>query len=134
MISAFYSIHAPGTHLPRHYDPTRGIITCHLALKIPKSEACRMSLGDENYHWHEGECFIFDDTYYHEVWNETDEDRVILLIHFERPLRQPGKAVAECFMWIIRRSPFIQTTLARIKEWENLISDGHSEIKDRESG
>ncbi|HIF50902.1 MAG TPA: hypothetical protein EYQ42_05160 [Thiotrichaceae bacterium] len=78
--------------------------------------------------------FIFDNTHYHDVWNETDEDRVILLIHFERPLRKSGKAVANSFIWIIRRSPFIQTTLTRIKEWENLITDGHSEIKDRASG
>ena len=88
-------------------------------------------MDDKDYHWHEGHCFIFDDTYYHEVWNKTDEDRVILLIQFERPLRQPGKAVADSFMWLIRRSPFIQETLARVKQWENHINNGAvSNIKD----
>lgn len=131
LISAFYSVHAPGTHLPRHYGPTKGTITCHLALKIPKVDGCRISVDDEIYHWKEKECFIFDDTYYHEVWNDTEEDRIILLIQFERPLYQPGKAVADIFMWLIRRSPFIQTTLARVKEWEKRINGDYSEIKDK---
>lgn len=124
LISAFYSIHEPGTHLPRHYGPTKGTITCHLGLKIPTTEGCRISVNDEIYTWQDGQCFVFDDTYYHEVWNDTDEDRVILLIQFERPLRQPGKAVADGFLWLIRRSPFIQTTLRRIKKWEEEISQG----------
>ena len=133
LISAFYSVHAPGTHLPRHYGPTKGTITCHLGLKIPKEKGCRISVDDKEYEWHEGECFVFDDTYYHEVWNDTDEDRVILLIQFERPLGQPGKGIADGFMWLIRRSPFIQTTLARVKYWEELITGGDSDIKDKAS-
>ena len=53
------------------------------------------------------------------------------MIQFERPLRQPGKAVADSFMWLIRRSPFIQETLRRIKQWENQIDDGvGTDIKD----
>jgi len=132
LISAFYSIHSAGTHLPRHYGPTKGTITCHLALSIPQiTDGCRISVDDKDYQWHEGHCFIFDDTYYHEVWNKTDEDRVILLIQFERPLYQPGKAVADCFMWLIHGSPFIQETLRRIKQWENQIDDGvGTDIKD----
>ncbi len=136
LVSAFYSIHSAGTYLPRHYGPTKGTITCHLALKIPqKTDGCRISVDDKDYQWHEGHCFIFDDTYYHEVWNETDEDRVILLIQFERPLRQPGKAVADSFMWVIRRCPFIQETLSRIKVWENRINDDAGiDIKDVAKG
>ena len=131
LISAFYSVHAPGTHLPRHYGPTKGTITCHLALKVPEAKGCRISVDDKEHEWYEGKCFVFDDTYYHEVWNDTDEDRVILLIQFERPLRQPGKAIADGFMWLIRRSPFIQTTLARVKEWETRIVGEQSAIQDK---
>jgi ornithine lipid ester-linked acyl 2-hydroxylase len=134
LISAFYSVHAPGTHLPRHYGPTNGTITCHLGLTIPKEKGCRISVDDKEYEWHEGKCFVFDDTYYHEVWNDTEEDRIILLVQFERPLHQPGKALAGSFMWMIRRSPFIQTTLARVKEWEDLITDGQCDIREREDG
>ena len=32
-----------------------------------------------------GEVFVFDDTYEHEVWNDTGDERVILLFDFDRP-------------------------------------------------
>ncbi len=118
LISAFFSIHTPGTHLPRHYGPTNGMITCHLGLQIPGDRSkCRIAIDGRDYHWEAGKFLIFDDTYYHEVWNDTEEDRVILLLHVERPLRQPGKAIADGFLWLATRSPFIQTTLKSLDEW-----------------
>ena len=118
LISAFFSIHTPGTHLPRHYGPTNGMITCHLGLNVPKDRnKCRIAIDGEDYHWNEGKFLIFDDTRYHEVWNETDENRVVLLMHVERPLRQPGKAVADGFLWLATKSPFIQATLKALDEW-----------------
>lgn len=119
LISAFYSIHAPGLHIPRHYGPNKGMLTCHLALKVPREASrCRIDIDGQNHVWSEGECLVFDDTYFHEVWNDTGDDRVILLIHFERPLRQPGKAIADAFLWLARRSPFVTTTLKEIGAWE----------------
>ena len=118
LISAFFSVHTPGTHLPRHYGPTNGIITCHLGLKIPPDrQKCRININDADCNWEEGKFLIFDDTYYHEVWNDTDEDRVVLLMQVERPLRQPGKAIADGFLWLATRSPFIQTSLKSLNEW-----------------
>ncbi len=118
LISAFFSIHTPGTHLPRHYGPTNGMITCHLGLNVPEDrEKCRIAIDGRNYNWQEGKFLIFDDTYNHEVWNETDENRVVLLMHVERPLRQPGKAVADAFLWLAIRSPFIQATLKALDDW-----------------
>jgi len=118
LISAFFSIHTPGTHLPRHYGPTNGMITCHLGLQVPEDRRkCRIAIDGRDYNWEPGKFLIFDDTYYHEVWNDTDEDRVILLLHVERPLRQPGKAIADGFLWLATRSPFIQATLKSLDEW-----------------
>jgi beta-hydroxylase len=118
LISAFFSVHAPGTHLPRHYGPTNGMITCHLGLQIPRDrEDCRIEIDGETHTWEEGRFLIFDDTYHHEVWNDTDTDRVVLLLHVQRPLRQPGRAVADGFLWLVTRSPFVQTTLRSLDEW-----------------
>ena len=127
LVSAFFSIHTPGTHLPRHYGPTNGMITCHLGLQVPQDrQGCRINIDDADYNWDEGKFLIFDDTYYHEVWNDTAEDRVVLLMHVERPLRQPGKAVADGFLWLATKSPFIQATLKALDDW----AEGRSETKD----
>ena len=36
--------------------------------------------------WQVGEAILFDDTFYHEVVNKADEDRVILVVDVLRPL------------------------------------------------
>lgn len=59
-------------------------------------------------HWDEGESFVFDDMFNHEVWNETDEDRYILLIQIKRPCRWRGNAIQNLFLWAVGRSRFVQ--------------------------
>ena len=95
--SAFFSILAPGKHVPRHRGVTKGMVRCHLGLKVPDDpEHCFMDLEGEGDHsdqrctWKDGELFFFDDTYKHEVWNDTDEERVVLLFDFERPMSLAG--------------------------------------------
>ena len=35
MFTAFFSVLAPGKHIPRHRGPYRGLLRCHLALVVP---------------------------------------------------------------------------------------------------
>jgi len=115
--SAFFSILAPGTHIPDHRGVTKGLITCHLGLVGPKDGDVRMRVKDRIVRWSEGETLVFDDTYRHEVWNDTSGTRVVLLIQFERPLRQPGKWFADLFMGFVRRSAFVQEARENLQSW-----------------
>ena len=115
--SAFFSILAPGTHIPAHRGVTKGLITCHLGLIVPRDGDVRMRVDDRTVRWAEGETLVFDDTYDHEVWNDTDGTRVVLLVQFERPLRQPGKWIADTFLGIVRRSAFVQEARENIRNW-----------------
>ncbi|MEP7007310.1 MAG: aspartyl/asparaginyl beta-hydroxylase domain-containing protein, partial [Sphingomonas bacterium] len=40
--SAFFSILAPGTHIPAHRGVTKGLVTCHLGLIVPRDGDVRM--------------------------------------------------------------------------------------------
>jgi beta-hydroxylase len=62
-----------------------------------------MLIGSEPIHWTEGRAFVFDDTCPHEAFNHTDEALIILRMQFERPLLQPGKQIARCFLSGIHR-------------------------------
>lgn len=115
--SAFFSILAPGTHIPDHRGVTKALITCHLGLIVPKDGDVRMRVADQIVRWGEGEMLVFDDTYRHEVWNDSNETRVVLLIHIDRPLRQPGKWFADLFMGFVRRSAFVQEARSNIHAW-----------------
>jgi len=119
--SAFFSILAPGTHIPAHRGVTKGLITCHLGLIVPADGDVRMRVGNRVLRWAEGQTLVFDDTYDHEVWNDTGGTRVVLLIQFERPLRQPGKWIADLFMGFVKRSAFVQEARDNIDSWNAAV-------------
>lgn len=117
--SAFFSILAPGSAITPHRGVTKAFITAHLGLVVPKErEALWMRVEDERLHWEEGKWLVFDDTYEHEVKNETDETRIVLLCQVERPLRQPGKTLAAALMGYVRRSHFVREAKDNLSDWE----------------
>ena len=79
---------APHTHVAAHQASSNIRVRCHLALSIPKGD-CAIRVGDEAHHWEEGKCIVFDDTFEHEVWNRTDEERLVLLVDLWHPGLSP---------------------------------------------
>ena len=55
----------------------------HLALDVPPG--CGFRVGNAVREWVEGRAFAFDDTIEHEAWNDSDEDRVVLIFDIWRP-------------------------------------------------
>lgn len=122
--SAFFSILEPGAHIPRHRGVTKAILTAHLGLVVPKRrEACRMEVVDNNLVWEEGRTLVFDDTFEHEVWNDTDELRAVLLIQFRRPVGMLGRLAGETFLFGVRHSHFVQDARSRIGHWETAMQE-----------
>ena len=119
LLTAFYSVMLAGAHVPRHTGPTKAILTTHLGLVIPaEREKCHMNVGGEDVVWREGEVVIFDDMFPHEVWNDTSEDRIILLLHIKRPLKFPGSALRDLFFAGLRASPFVRDGLRNLDQWD----------------
>jgi beta-hydroxylase len=124
MKTAFFSIFGPRKHLPAHRGPYKGVIRYHLGLKIPEpATACGIRVGDEVGHWQEGKSLIFDDTYDHEAWNDTDGDRVVLFVDFVRPLRAPASLVNAAFIKAIGLSPFVLGAKGNYLAWEKRFEE-----------
>jgi aspartyl/asparaginyl beta-hydroxylase (cupin superfamily) len=120
--SAFFSILTPGAHIPRHRGVTKALLTAHLGLIVPKRrQNCRMQVADEMLTWEEGRTLVFDDTWHHEVWNDTDEGRVILLIQFRRPTGWLGRVIGTLFLGAVRRSRFVQDARSSLGDWEKAM-------------
>jgi aspartyl/asparaginyl beta-hydroxylase (cupin superfamily) len=114
--SALFSILAPGTHIPAHRGVYKGLINYHLALIVPKDrEKCRMQVGNESIVWEQGRSYVFDDTNTHEVWNETDEERVVLFLQVHRPFRAPGHQLSRFFLWVLQFTPFLRKPRQNVK-------------------
>jgi ornithine lipid ester-linked acyl 2-hydroxylase len=118
--TAWFSILAPGYHIPAHRGVSKGIIRGHLGLIVPADrEKCRMRVGEEICVWGEGELFVFDDTYDHEVWNDTDEERVILLFDFDRPMRPLGRLLNNSFLRLLKLTSYYRDPLRRMRSLED---------------
>ncbi|MBV7267107.1 aspartyl/asparaginyl beta-hydroxylase domain-containing protein [Erythrobacter ani] len=121
--SAFFSILAPGARIVPHRGVTKAFITAHLGLEIPRDRAsCWMRVGDQRLHWDEGKWTLFDDTYEHEVHNDTDEARIILLCQVARPLKAPGSWLAAATLGYVRRSHFVRDARDNLADWETVFA------------
>ncbi len=116
---AFFSILAPGKHIPEHRGKHKGLIRYHLGLIVPEPRsACRIRIGNDIAYWEEGKSLLFDDTFPHEVWNDTNGYRAILFLDIARPLRFPLSLVNWLVNNLIAASPIIQDAKESHENWE----------------
>lgn len=85
LISCDFSILKPETHIKAHCGYSKLILRCHLPLIVPSGDTCQIRVGDEIRTWREGELLIFNDSYEHEAWNNSEEHRVILMFDIPNP-------------------------------------------------
>jgi beta-hydroxylase len=95
---AMFAFLPPGAVLGRHRDPFAGSLRFHLGLDTPNDDACWMEVDGVRYSWRDGQGVLFDETYVHEVRNDTDRGRLILLVDLERPLRAPMRQINRLVM------------------------------------
>ena len=81
---AFLSVLAPGTHILPHCGPCNYRLRLQLGLRVPEA-GCSIRVGGETRAWREGEVLVLDDAFEHEVWNDSGEPRVILIVDVWHP-------------------------------------------------
>jgi ornithine lipid ester-linked acyl 2-hydroxylase len=119
MTTAMFSILSPRKHILDHRGPYKGVLRYHLGLIVPREkEACRIRVGEDIRHWEEGKSMVFDDTFNHEVWNDTDETRVVLFVDMLRPLPAPESTINKLIIRAIGFSPFVLDAKRNQEAWE----------------
>ncbi len=123
MKTAFFSILLPGKHIPRHRGPYNGVLRYHLGLMVPDPSLCRIEVGGVEARWQEGKSIVFDDSFQHEAWNDSDKLRVILFVDFLRPLSMPFAFLNRAFIAIAGLSDFIQAGMRRQRTWNAAFAE-----------
>lgn len=119
MTTAMFSILSPGKHILDHRGPYKGVLRYHLGLIVPEqAERCRIRVGDDIRHWEAGKSLMFDDTFNHEVWNDTEETRVVLFVDVLRPLPSPWAQINRAIVKAIGYSPFVLDAKRNQEAWE----------------
>ncbi|PIK51261.1 Aspartyl/asparaginyl beta-hydroxylase [Apostichopus japonicus] len=78
-----FSVMHPGTHVWPHTGPTNCRLRSHLGLVVPGGS--RIRVVNETRTWEEGKVLIFDDSFEHEVWQEAESYRLVLIVDFWHP-------------------------------------------------
>lgn len=116
LVVAFFSIFEPGAYVHPHRGVTKAMLNVHLGLLVPSGpERCEIRVADEVRGWTPGEYLIFDETFEHEVWNETAEPRVVLFLQVMRPMRWRGRWLGKLFLWGVKRTSFVQDVRRALK-------------------
>ncbi len=81
--TAMFSLLRPGARINPHTGVFNTRLTCHLPLIVPPY--CGFRVGNETREWEAGRLLVFDDTIEHEAWNQSDQDRIVLIFDIWRP-------------------------------------------------
>ncbi|XP_062136784.1 aspartyl/asparaginyl beta-hydroxylase isoform X10 [Drosophila sulfurigaster albostrigata] len=73
------------THVWPHCGPTNCRLRAHLTLVAPEPQLTSLRVAEQQRTWHEGELFIFDDSFEHEVWHNGTQLRLVLILDLWHP-------------------------------------------------
>ncbi|WP_328394026.1 aspartyl/asparaginyl beta-hydroxylase domain-containing protein [Nocardia sp. NBC_00416] len=102
LFQAFFSFLEGGKSIPAHCGPYRGYLRYHLPLVVPARNPPSIRVKDVTHTWRERESILFDDSWEHEVHNDADELRVVLIVDVLRPLPLPFHALNRLVSVFIR--------------------------------
>ena len=87
--TAMFSALNPKCRIEPHYGTWNVRLTVHLGLIIP--QPCAIRVGGQTRTWEEGKCLVFDDSFRHEAWNDSDRTRFILFVDVWHPNLAPAE-------------------------------------------
>jgi hypothetical protein len=80
---AYFSRLAPQTRIAPHAGPTNLRLRVHLALEVPPN--CGLTVGGIPGSWTPGRCVVFDDSFVHDAWNDSDRERIVFIVDLWHP-------------------------------------------------
>jgi len=84
----FFSKLAGQSTIQEHTSPINFRLRLHLPLVVPSHNTTSnigIRVGPTEHTWIKDQALVLDDSYRHEVWNRTDEERVLLIVDIWHP-------------------------------------------------
>jgi beta-hydroxylase len=105
------------SHILDHVGPNRGALRFQFPVIVPGEHGdCRIRVVDEIIPWVEGEAVIFDLAVSHEVWNDSDDLRILFMMEITTPLEFPFSILNRFTQWTYRFFPSFRGMHDRIDQ------------------
>ena len=119
LFQCFVSILDPGKSVPAHRGPYLGYLRYHLGIKVPKVNPPSIRIRDKWHVWREGVGILFDDSWEHEVYNTSNDDRVVLIVDVLRPMPWYGHFLNLVFVQLYGKR-YGKRVASRARDFERL--------------
>jgi hypothetical protein len=108
------SVLQDGVHIPIHVGYYKGIMRYMIPVVVPKDrENVFLCVNELKYCWTEGVGVLWDDTYPHKVYNNTDEIRVVIYMDVVRPLSWGLNALNRFILLLACNSKIVKDEIKR---------------------
>ncbi len=108
------SVLQDGVHIPIHVGYYKGIMRYMIPVVVPKDrENVFLCVNEIKYSWTEGVGILWDDTYPHKVYNNTNEIRVVIYMDVVRPLRWGLNALNRFILLLACNSKIVKDEIKR---------------------
>lgn len=121
VIQVFFSILEPGKSIPLHEGPYLGYLRYHLGIEIPKDNPPHIVVHGQPYTWKEGEAVLFDDSRPHEVRNNSQSLRAVLIIDVLRPMPWLPHKINQLMTKVIARYTYGRNVIKRLSNYNASI-------------
>ena len=108
------SVLQDGVHIPIHVGYYKGIMRYMIPIIVPKDrENVFLCVNELKYSWTEGVGVLWDDTYPHKVYNNTDEIRVVIYMDVVRPLPGILNVMNRFILWLASNSKIVKDEIKK---------------------
>ncbi len=118
--SAMFSVLMPGKHILPHKGVYKGVIRCLYTLHVENDNSCWIKVNHKKQYFSNNKTIYFDETFEHEVRNESNEIRAVLYLDLYRKFPFPLNIFNNILFFLFSRSPYIKTIL---KEYQSISKD-----------
>lgn len=109
-----FSTLEPGKHIPPHKGRNIAVNRLQLGVDIKDPEHTVLRVADVEVRLHEGELFVFDDTFEHEAENKSAENRTVLIIDYAKKVPFLLRPLQKRYLYGISNSSYISDA---VKSW-----------------
>lgn len=111
----FFSNLESGKHIQPHYGNNHHVIRTQIGIDISNPEQTGLRVVDKTIQLKNQEYFTFDDTFEHEAWNNSQSNRIVLIIDTCKKFAYFYGLVNRLFLRKIKKSSYVQSVIQKIK-------------------